>query len=529
MAIWTSPSALAQQQQFESAKLSAPNITTNNFFGYKAAISGPWALVGDYSAGGGGEVYFYRRGSGGWALEQLVRGPQSSRMGSVAIDGDVAVLGMMTWDWAASRTGKVRVYELQGEEWIQVQELLPPGLKWSDIFGQGVGISGDVLVVGAPAVDRHVTNSGALYVYERQAGVWTLVQTLYLPRNPNTILGHKYLGRSIAVEGDCIVAGAPGTYGAAYVYERGPQGWAQVAVLTDATPSAGDRLGTSVSISGDTIVVGEPALGPVGWNYRAGSAFIHERDSAGTWNLVREIQASDGFGGSDYGDHFGSSVAISTDRIVVGADNGKNWAKLDGKGYLFERGPTGSWPATETRQLMAASPPQSKRDSLGEAAAMDDEFILLGGPLSEGGSVYVFEFELGMQYCSQAPNSTGKPARLTVTGTELASEQTLTLSVRDCPADVPGLFLLSSGRESQRIANGSGWLQLCLGPRAVRLSPMAATGPGGVAIHTLDFSDPLIGGFLLAGTTRYFQFAYRDPALVTTSFSLSNAIAVTLK
>lgn len=527
-AVSIAPGALAQQ--FESAWIPPPGITANAFVGSEVAISGPWALVGDFGAGTAGtkgEAYFYRRDPGGWTLKQFVRGDPSSALGEgLALDGDVAVIGMPTWDWADSRTGKVLVYELRGEEWIQVQELHPPGLEWFDLFGRGVGVSGDVIVVGAPGVDSKVlANSGEVFVYERRAGRWILVQTFTL-RNEKTLGAQKLLGTNVAVEGDRIVAGAPGAYGAAYVYERGPEGWKHVAVLVDETPTVSDVLGWSVAISGDTIVVGEPAVGPEsGKANRPGAAFVYERDAAGTWNLVREMQASDGFGGLDFGDRFGSSVAVEGDRIVVGAKTAKNGAKHDGKGYLFERDPTGSWPATETGQLLASNP---KSDDLGGAAAMDGGFILLGGPLrSQGGGVYIFEVELGTRYCFQGPNATGKPARLTVTGTESASEQTLVLSVRDCPAGIPGLFLLSSGRESQFLANGS--LELCLGPEIRRLSPMATTGPAGVAIHALDFDDPPVAGSLLRGTTWYFQFAYRDGTGGSAGFNLSNAVAVTLE
>lgn len=519
----------ATGQHFESLQLQPFEGTTNFSFGDRVAISGPWALVGDRAStvplkGGGGEVDIYLREPTGWRFTQIIRagGNSASFGGALAIDGTTAVVGAPTWDFFATRTGKAFVFELIDGQWVQTQALKPKGLKFKDFFGGAVGISGDVLAVGAKG-RQGFPGLGEVFIYERSGSRWTLVASFQHERK---LEAAKYggLGHSVAVWRNRVVAGAASPEGVAYVYEKDEQGWHEVAFLKNPNPTPGGLFAGSAAIWGDTVVVGDPE-DESDFGHSDGSAFVFERTPSGDWPLVQELTASDGFGGGDFGDHFGDSVSIHWDRIAVGARAAKqDDIKLRGKLYLFERQLSGQW--LETDILESTS---QLKEGLGWSVAINGGFVVAGATSLSPGAAYMFEVELGTRYCFPDPNSTGEPARLTVTGTVTASEQTLILSVRDCPSDRPGLFLLSSGRETQLIRNGNGWLELCLGPEIRRLSPTARTGPAGVAIHTLDFNDRAIGGSLLSGTTWYFQFAYRHGPPLGAGFNLSNAVALTLE
>src|SRR5262245_39575945 len=68
-------------------------------------------------------------------------------------------------------------------------------------------------------------------------------------------------GRSVAIDGDTAVVGAPGrdgSRGAAYAFTRVGDGWTQSAKLTASDGAGLDHLGQSVAIDGDTIVAGAP-------------------------------------------------------------------------------------------------------------------------------------------------------------------------------------------------------------------------------------------------------------------------------
>jgi len=89
---------------------------------------------------------------------------------------------------------------------------------------------------------------------------------------------NHFLGYSVAVDGDTLVVGAPsesgsgagvnpavggssgasGGSGAAYVFVRNGGAWTQQAYLKATQPGFGDQFGISVAVSGDRIIVGAP-------------------------------------------------------------------------------------------------------------------------------------------------------------------------------------------------------------------------------------------------------------------------------
>jgi len=143
------------------------------------------------------------------------------------------------------------------------------------------------------------------------------------------------------------------------------------------------------------------------------------------------------------------------------------------------------------------------------------------------GSAYVFELELGTEYCGAENNSLGLPAHLALTGSDYAQAEELTLSVRDCPPQSVGFFLMAPvGDQGLNQTLGDG--RLCLGPGGVtRLWPALSSGPLGILMHTLDSREDVT--YPPPGSTWSFQFLYRDPAGGPAGFNLTNAVELTLQ
>jgi len=90
--------------------------------------------------------------------------------------------------------------------------------------------------------------------------------------------------------------------------------WTQQAKLTASDPGSYDYFGSSVSVSGDTVVVGAQYDDDNG-QYDSGSAYVFTRSGA-TWTRTNKLSAASDAGSSDY---FGFAVGISDRTIVVGA------------------------------------------------------------------------------------------------------------------------------------------------------------------------------------------------------------------
>lgn len=199
------------------------------------------------------------------------------------------------------------------------------------------------------------------------------------------------LGNSVAVAGDTAVVGAPGDdsgRGAAYVFSRSGDTWAQSARLTASDRSAGDSFGNSVAIDGETIVVGAPGF-DTGAN-DVGALFTFARTGAAARTETATLTASD----AGSGDSLGWSVAIDGDTIVGGAYFDDNGGAILDQGSVYTFATTGAAARTQTAKLTATD--GSEDDNLGASVAIDGDTIVAGatgnlvGVNASQGTVYTF-------------------------------------------------------------------------------------------------------------------------------------------
>jgi hypothetical protein len=99
--------------------------------------------------------------------------------------------------------------------------------------------------------------------------------------------------------------------------------------LTAADGASGDWFGYSVALSGERIVIG--AFYDDDNGSASGSAYVFEREG-GTWQQKQKLTAADGASG----DRFGFSVAISGERIVVTTYGDDDKGDNSGSAYVFE-------------------------------------------------------------------------------------------------------------------------------------------------------------------------------------------------
>jgi FG-GAP repeat len=200
-------------------------------------------------------------------------------------------------------------------------------------------------------------------------------------------------GSSVAISGETVVVGAIGDAGAAgaaqgsaYVFVRSGGIWSQQQKLEASDAGAGDEFGSSVAISGETVVVGaQRDTGAAG--VFQGSAYVFVR-SGGIWSQQQKLEASD----AAAFDLFGSSVAISGEIVVIGAVFGDGAADIDqGSAYVFARS-GGVW--SQQQKLEASD--AALFDGFGQSVAISGETVVVGAFADTGaagvaqGSAYVF-------------------------------------------------------------------------------------------------------------------------------------------
>lgn len=251
----------------------------------------------------------------------------------MSVSGNRAVMGVHEDDDNGFSSGSAYVFERQANgTWVQVQKLIAGDGAPSDYFGTSVAVSDDRALIGASEDDVNWMDSGSAYMFERQAnGTWLQVQKLIASDGGPS----DYFGISVAVSDNRALIGTHkdddnGLFsGSAYVFERQVNGtWTQVQKLLANDSAAQDHFGSSVAVSGDRALIGA-----YGDDSNSGAADVFERQASGTWTQVQKLSASDGAT-----QHvFGSSVAVSGDHALIGSYAGNNNGSLAGSAYVFER------------------------------------------------------------------------------------------------------------------------------------------------------------------------------------------------
>ena len=284
-----------------------------------------------------------------YSLEQRLTLPDGTPV--VAIDGDTAVVGMRSEADPAigtSRTvGAVFVYTRVGGGWTLQQQIRHPEPRLGDYFGTAVDISGDTLVVGAEQGGIVPSLPGKVYVYSRTGGVWSLAATY----SPSAATGdYDRFGVSVVIEGDTIAAGAVfgdtsagANRGAVYVIQRTGSTWGPAQQIVGPDSAANDFFGVSIGLAGSTMCVGARNAAP------GGAAYMFVRSGA-TWTLQQKLTRPSGV----TGDAFGVSCDVDGDTAVVGAPlvavAGQATA---GTAYVFARSGT-TWTLQQQISAQAA-------------------------------------------------------------------------------------------------------------------------------------------------------------------------------
>lgn len=197
-------------------------------------------------------------------------------------------------------------------------------------------------------------------------------------------------GQTVALSGDTAVVGAPAEdvnglwdAGAVHVYVRNGSGWTEQARLTASNIARQDHFGESLALDGDTLVVGGNRFNDQGSAQERGDVYVFVRNGT-TWTEQAHLIASN----AENGDLFGHAVAISGNTIAVGAP----WEDGDGSGP-GNNGATDSGAVyvfarngTTWSQTAYLKMPEVVRahDHFGVSVAVEGDVIAVGAPQSDG-------------------------------------------------------------------------------------------------------------------------------------------------
>ena len=296
------------------------------------------------------------------AVAAITEDSRASGVNTLAFQGDDS----------AAQSGAVYVFARAGSAWTQQAYLKAANSEAGDLFGYNVGLSGDGNVLAVSGYDEdgsgrqvnaipdNLSNgAGCLYVFQRAGGVWR--QTAYLKGSRTEAV--DALGYSLAIsdDGNTIAGGAadetcltpgvnpPGCIGgeernsspgAAYVFVRSGNTWAEQAFFKASNPTMLDVFGLRLALSGDgnTLAVSATSEDSAsqGINGKqddesaneSGAVYFYTRNGT-TWAQQAYVKGSN----TEAFDEFGASLALTFDGklLAVGAPKEDSGAKgVDG-------------------------------------------------------------------------------------------------------------------------------------------------------------------------------------------------------
>lgn len=390
-----------------AATLSNPSPAAGDSAGGSVAISGTRAVVGahrdDTGPGNAGSAYVYDL-TGATPTEPVIALNNPSQLedkadyfgSAVAISDTRVVVAARGADTGSISEGRAYVYDLaSATPAVPVAALNNPPGEWPG-FGHSVGISGTRVVVGHPrdGPRGNVWNAGRAYVYDLTSVTPTApIATL---TDPSPAMDDAF-GYSVAPSGTRVVVGAPydddsaPNAGSAYVYDVvGAMLSLPVATLTDPSPATNAFFGYAVAFSGTRVAVGA---------YGAGRVYVYDLVTPPPLPVATVLVATLTNPSPATNDFFGSSVAISGTRVVVGA-------------YHHEVDPTGAPGAGSTYVYDLASvtptvpvttlnnPSPAADDRFGYSVGVSGARVLVGAPnddfgATDTGSAYFYDFTSG--------------------------------------------------------------------------------------------------------------------------------------
>ncbi|MGP1273342.1 MAG: FG-GAP repeat protein, partial [Phycisphaerales bacterium] len=198
---------------------------------------------------------------------------------AVSLDGAMLLVGARWEDTGADQAGAAYLFDVTDPaNPVELAKLTPPAPDPQDFFGFSVAVSGDVALVGAMFDDDLGLDSGAVYVYDISTPAAPVLAEKLLPSDGNAT---DDFGWSVAIDGNAAVVGSrtdddlfPGA-GSAYLFDMtDPATPVEAVKLVPSDTAANAVFGWSAAIEGDVALIGASCAND-GAN-RSGKAYLFD-------------------------------------------------------------------------------------------------------------------------------------------------------------------------------------------------------------------------------------------------------------
>lgn len=291
--------------------------------------------------GGRAFIYRYSPDQDLWIQEEDLQALAPSDLdyfgSSVALKGDLAVIGSPGDDEKGSNAGAAFVFRRADSGWAFVTKLLASDVAGGDRFGESIATDGVRIIVGSPFAFGSDARSGAAYLFEPSGSSFGLGQR-FVPQSPNA---EQEFGASVALVDGFAFIGAPGQGnpdalgGIVAIFDVDGGAAAPVSILTSGSATTEAGFGAALDLFDEFLLVGSQRS--FGDHPGPGSAHVFSGGGS-AWALLSSFTGSD----VSRADGFGKSVSISSNVVSVGAAGDGASGPNSGSAYFFS-GDSDGW------------------------------------------------------------------------------------------------------------------------------------------------------------------------------------------
>ncbi|MBL9116899.1 MAG: choice-of-anchor D domain-containing protein [Verrucomicrobiaceae bacterium] len=301
---------------------------------------------------------------------------------SVALSGDKLVVGAPATDVSGISAGKAYAFDLSFLPFISHTSFNNPSpssnMTGGDLFGNQVAVDGSTVLVGAPG---EATGKGIAYVFNlTQANPSTPERTISAPSG---VSNEHFFGRSVSLSGRRALIGAPADTsrtavpGTAHLYNLdGVTPGTPIWSISNPSPHSQDKFGASVGLFGNLMAIGAPG-DDISPNSNIGRVWVYDLNNG--LGSSHENQ----FSGLSAESEFGASIAVGDGRVIGGGPETN-----DGRGDAYHL----TFPVyvgTDVLPPGTASPD----DNFGRSLAVDGNLLVVGASessASTGGAAHLY-------------------------------------------------------------------------------------------------------------------------------------------
>ena len=308
-------------------------------------------------------------------------GVSSDQFGhSISINGSYCVVGSN--HPMNPGEGSCYIFENLAGTWTQVQKCVASDAAAKQHLGWSSAISGDYMISSKIPSYNAVDKAGGVYIYYNSGSGFPATETQKLVASDTA--ANDWFGYQVSIDGIWIFAGG---YGGAYVLKDTSGTWSETQKLTNSDAVAADMFGSAGAVSGDFMVIGA-YKGDNTNGVEAGAAYIF-KNTAGTWAETQKIIAST----TGYSDHFGYSVAIDGNFLIIGMIGDDDKGSAAGAAEIHEN-VAGTW--TFRKKIVASN--GAYGNTFGRSVAISGDVAIVGATMDVsqgGGATYIFNKNCG--------------------------------------------------------------------------------------------------------------------------------------